>query len=187
MNFVFDEETHTYKIGDRKIPSVTEILVSEGFIDTTWYQEYGRDRGKKVHKATHLYDAGELDEEELDPVLRPYLDAWIKFKADTRFEIYECEIPSVDQFYRYAGTPDRIGLFDKSITVLDIKTGAVEPWVRLQLVAYGQMKGAYGRIAVQLNDDGTYRLHQFLDRQDKSIWDAVLATHWWKRNNLKGR
>ncbi len=181
----FDDATHTYKIDGRALPSVTEILRAEGFIDTAFFSDFGRERGKLAHLAIHLHDAGELDEDSLDPVLRPYLDAWIKFKADTGCTILESEQPCADQFGRYAGTPDKIVLLDGKPTLLDIKTGVVSPWVRLQLCAYCEAKGIYRRAAVQLCEDGTYKLHHYTDRQDFGVWNAVLAVYHWKRNEMR--
>lgn len=187
MNLTFDDATHTYRTDGRVIPSVTEILRAEGFIDTAWFTDYGRERGKLAHLAIHLHDAGELDEDSLDPVLRPYLDAWKRFVEATGCIILESEQACVDSLKRYAGTPDKIVLLDGKPTLLDIKTGAVSPWVRLQLCAYCEAKTIYRRAAVQLTDDGTYKLHHYTDRQDFGVWQAVLAVYWWKRNEMKGR
>lgn len=187
MSFTFDEATHTYKVNGLPIPSVTEILKEEGFIDVSFFTDYGRERGKLAHLAIHLFDQGELDEESLDPVLSPYVEAWKRFRADTGVEIIESEVPVVDLLGRYAGTPDKIVLLDGKQTILDLKTGAILPWVRLQLCAYCEAKTIYRRAAVQLNDDGTYKMHTYTDRQDFAIWNATLAVFWWKRNEMKRR
>lgn len=187
MILTFDEATHTYKAEGRVIPSVTEILKDEGFIDTAFFTDYGRQRGKLAHLAIHLLDMGELDEESLDPVLSPYVEAWKRFRADTDITIIESEVPILDPLKRYAGTPDKIVMLDGKPSVLDLKTGIVAPWVRLQLCAYGEAKTVYRRAAVQLNDDGTYKMHCYSDRQDFAIWNATLAVYWWKRNELKRR
>lgn len=187
MNFHYDDESHTYTVDSRPVPSVTEILKAEGFIDVSHYQEYGRNRGKLAHLAIHLYDTGELDEESLDPVLGPYLEAWKLFRADTDMKIIESETPIVDPLKRYAGTPDKVVLLDGKQTIIDMKTGTVSPWTRLQLCAYCEVKGIYRRVAVQLNEDGTYKIFAYSDRQDFAIWNATLAVYWWKRNELKRR
>lgn len=183
----FKDDGHVYTFDGRWIPSVTEILKSEGFIDTAFFTDYGRERGKLAHLAIHLYDEGELDEESLDPVLSPFVEAWKRFRADTGVEIIESEQPIVDPLRRYAGTPDKIVLLDGKQTVLDLKTGVISPWVRLQLCAYCEAKTIYRRAAVQLNDDGTYKMHTYTDRQDFGVWNATLAVYHWKRNELKRR
>ncbi|MEN6440510.1 MAG: hypothetical protein ABFD97_18200, partial [Syntrophobacter sp.] len=187
MSLTFDEATHTYRVNGRPIPSVTGILRAENFIDTAFFTDYGRERGKLAHLAIHLLDMGELDEESLDPVLSPFVEAWKRFRADTGVEIIESEQPIVDPLRRYAGTPDKIAMLYGKTTVLDVKTGTVSPWVRLQLCAYCEAKGIYRRAAVQLNDDGTYKMHTYTDRQDFGVWNATLAVYWWKANELKKR
>ncbi len=187
MSLSFDPETHVYKFNGRVVPSVTEILRAENFIDTTFFTDYGRQRGKLAHLAIHLLDMGELDEESLDPVLSPYVEAWKRFRADTDITIIESEVPILDPLKRYAGTPDKIVMLDGKQTCIDMKTGTVSPWTRLQLCAYCEAKGIYRRAAVQLNDDGTYKMFAYSDRQDFAVWNATLAVYWWKRNELKRR
>jgi hypothetical protein len=166
--------------------SVTELLQAEGFIDTTWYDDYGRDRGSYAHKAIHLYDTEELDEEILDPVLVPYLAAWKKFLRESKFKVADSEV-RIDNG-QFTGKPDKVGFLNGQPTILDNKTGTIEPWVALQLAGYEILKGSpHKRIAVKLKDNGTYSLKEFKDRQDRQIFLAALACYQWKANNLKGR
>ena len=189
MTITFDEATHSYTMDGEPVPSVTTILKSEGFIDTAFFTDYGRDRGKLAHLCCHLDDTGELDESTVDPVLMPYLLAYRRFKRESGFVASSSEEPLASATYRFAGTPDRFGTFkDIECALLDIKTGSAEPWVRLQLAAYEILKGApYKRFALQLKDDGTYKLHPFADRQDRNVFLSALAVYHWKNNNLKGR
>ncbi|HOD97842.1 MAG TPA: hypothetical protein PLT63_03610 [Syntrophales bacterium] len=152
----FESDGHRYGNG---LESVTQILKAEQLIDTRFYDDWSRDRGSMIHLATHYDDMGELDEETLDPVIRPYLEAWRKFRKESGFVPEVIEVPMMSINYRYAGTPDRIG----------------------------QLPGKIKRAAVELHDDGGYRLIPYTDRQDVHIWLSVLAVHNWKRNNLKGR
>jgi hypothetical protein len=183
----FDPAEHKYFVGKREVPSVTTILKEEGFIDSAWFTESGRQRGSYVHLAVHYHDMNELDEDSLDDTIRPYVEAWKRFKVDTGIVIIESEVPILDPLKRYAGTPDKIVMLDDKQSVLDLKTGIVSPWVRLQLCAYGEAKGIYRRFAVQLCDDGKYKVHQYIDRQDFGVWNAVLAVYFWKMNELKRR
>jgi hypothetical protein len=143
----------------RLYPSVTTILKAEGFINTAYYDDWIRDRGSMIHLATAYDDAGELDEENLDPVILPYLKAWRRFRKESGFVPEQIEPPMMSTVYRYAGTPDRIG----------------------------DLPGRIKRAAVELHDDGTYKLIPFTDRQDVNLWLAALSVHNWKINNLKGR
>jgi hypothetical protein len=162
VEFIADGHIYTDARVDgigRLYPSVTTILKAEGFIDTRFYDDWSRDRGSMIHLATAYDDRNELDEENLDPVIRPYLEAWQKFRRESGFIPEKIEVPGMSTVYRYAGTPDRIG----------------------------ELPGKIKRAAVELHDDGTYKLVPFTDRQDMNIWLSVLAVHNWKRNTLKGR
>jgi len=154
----FQQEGHVYHVGDMGLVSVTQVLKAEGFIDDRFYTEEARERGSFVHLATHLDDMGELDESTVDPLIAPYLEAWRKFKAESGFVVEQSEEPMMSTAYRYAGTPDVIGHFPK-----------------------GNLK----RAAVELHNDGTYRLVPFTDRQDVALWLSVLAVHNWKKNYLR--
>ncbi|MFA5409739.1 MAG: hypothetical protein WC343_13290 [Bacilli bacterium] len=152
----FDEESHTYRYEGVKLPSVTGILKAEGFIDARFYDEFSRQRGTAAHLACHYDDLGILDESTIDPVILPYLSAWRKFRAESGFVVTVSEAPLMSAAYRFAGKPDAIGTF---------------PSGRIQ------------RAAVELHNNGTYRLIPYTDRQDAKIFLAALACHNWKLNH----
>lgn len=156
----FTEEGHIYILDGVILPSVTGILKAEGFVDDRFFDEYSRERGSIVHLATHYDDLGELDEGSLDPVIVPYVEAWRRFKRESGFVVCQSEIPMANLTYRFAGKPDAVGSFPS-----------------------GNLK----RAAVELHNDGTYKLLPFTDRQDRGVFLAALACYHWKQNNLKGR
>ncbi len=158
---VFEPKSHVYYYDGKPLPSVTTILKAEGFIDTSFYDDYSRERGSLVHLATQLYDTEVLDEESIDPVIVPYLDAWKKFRKETGFIIEQIETPVFNPAYGYAGTPDRIGQFPGTVTLT--------------------------RCALELHNDGKYKLITFTDRNDQSVFYAACAVYHWKNNNLKRR
>lgn len=160
-NVTFDEETHTYRYSGVIIPSVTQILQAEGFIDTRFYDEWSRDKGSFVHQAIKYDLAGELDEENLDDEIRPYLFAFRKFMAESGLVIDKSEIPGANTTYGYCGTPDLIGCFPAPTRAR--------------------------RFALELNKEGKYKLIQFTDQNDYNIWLAAVACYHWKKNNLKGK
>lgn len=96
-------------------------------------------RGNRVHALGERVSKGEqIDEGEIDPALRPWIDAYARFLDDWDIEILHTEIPVGKLDYLYAGTADafayspRLGTF-----VLDLKTGkGVYSEVGLQLAAY---------------------------------------------------
>lgn len=104
-NFRFIEENHIYLLDDVQIPSVTQVLPYNFFGNDS---EYNKDRGSKVHKMIELYNMKNLNEENLDTVLVPYLTGYKKFIADN-------------------GTPRGI---------YDLKTGTPQPVEPLQLAGY---------------------------------------------------
>ena len=169
---------------------VTELLVAEGFIDRTWFNEYGATRGTYVHKACHLYDIGELDEETLDPTLIPYVEGWKKFTEDTKVVLLHIEERITSEALQLAGQPDRIvdwpGI---GLAVIDIKSGSLSDWTALQLAAYkllAKKEHEYHflkRFAVNLPGDGTYKVKEYKDRSDEGIFLAALAIHNWKKNH----
>ncbi len=193
MELKFNPDIHQYSVGNEILPSITQVLEAEGFIDTAWYTDSGRDRGTIVHLITHQYDTGELFEDEVAPEYLPYLKAYKKWKEETGFPVKDSEVPRHHRTYKYAGTPDKVGEFRKYISVVEVKSGAVEPWICLQSAAQAELvKQDYDvtivkRYELQLKPDGTYRMNEHTSRQDQGIWLAALSCYQWKNNNLKRR
>lgn len=166
LNVRFDEDSHVYKYFDERevIPSVTQILQSEGFINTQWYDDWSRQKGKYVHQAIKYYLAYDLDEENLDSEIVPYLEAFKKFRADCPFDVLMSESPQFNTTYKYAGTPD-----------LNVR------------FIHNRPIGIARRFALELNKEGKYKLIPYTDQNDFNVWLAAVACHHWKNNNLKGR
>jgi hypothetical protein len=186
MTLTFDPAEHLYRLDGRVVPGVTKVLRDEGFIDASWFTEYSRDRGTKAHRAIELSDAEDLNEARLDPVLRPYLAAWKRFKAEAGVTIEASEVRLASETYGFAGTIDKVArIGGNTPAIIDLKTSAtIAPWVAIQLAFYHILlnEPARKRFAVQLNNDGSYRLHEFKDRRDRSVALAALAVHQWKRS-----
>lgn len=163
----FDPATHAYTWRGARVPSVTQVLKDTGLIDDQWYTERSRQIGQAVHLATEFDDAGRLNEATVATLIRPYLDAWRKFRAETGFTPSPGGIEAriYNQSAQYAGTLDRIGaLAGGAEVLLDIKTGAPQSWHALQLAAYAMAlpePRRYRRARVQLKSDGTYRYTEF--------------------------
>jgi len=163
---------------------VTNGLVAAGLVDTSWFTDEARVRGTYVHKAAELLDRNNLDESSLDPVIAPYIDAYRAFLRDARPEWDYIEHRVEDRTMGYVGRLDRAGTAGRlGRFVLDIKSGAVFPVTGLQLAAYRRClpkPTAWKRYALQLSDDGTYRIHEFTDRTDERVFLAALAVAQWK-------
>jgi hypothetical protein len=183
-------EDHTYHIDGIPwgYPGVTTILADMGFYGDAakYYTEWGRDRGRFIHHIILYHVEGVLDENTIDPVLRPYFDAWLAFEKDTGFVSEHCEKSLVSTLYHFGGTPDHIGRLNSHETLIDTKSGLVNPAAKIQTAAYEILYGKrVKRFGLQLKDDGKYSLKEFKDRQDRGIFLAALAVWQWQKNNLK--
>ena len=177
---------HIYTDETRTVwPGVTSILKDVGIVDDRFFDDYSRDRGKAVHLATALYDRDELDEDSVDPIIRPYLDSWIRFREESGFVPDLIEQIVWNENFRYAGTLDRAGVMNGKSWVIDIKSGVVQQWTAIQISGYNEcLTSCHQRGAVELHDNGTYKLIEYNDnRQDKSEWYACLVLRNWKKNN----
>lgn len=188
MSLVFNEEAHAYSWNGKSVPSVTQILsplynfdmVSKEVLAAKSYL------GTCVHLATELYDQGDLDEDALAPEIRPYLDAWIKFRHEAGFEPLRIEARVFHPIHQYAGTLDRTGYCGDSFEMVDIKTcAAVDPAAGVQTAAYCEAyvktfptdpKPTRRRI-VQLRPDGTYRAPYMEDKNDWPTFLSLLTIH----------
>jgi hypothetical protein len=188
----FDPATHAYQIDGQTVPSVTTILKDMGFVDTSFFTDYARERGSLVHRIIHWHVTGELDEATIDDSFRGYFNAWLAFEKDTGFVSVETEKPLGSILHRFCGTPDHIGMLNGSQAIIDCKTGAIYPHVGLQLAGYEILRNEgikdggmlrCKRLALQLKEDGKYSLKPFADRQDRGIFLASLSCWWWQRNN----
>lgn len=178
----FDADTHTYWLGQRRVPSVTQILqpVSDFSMVKPEVLEYKRQLGTAVHLATELYDKDDLDFGSLDTTVEAYLAGWILFRQETGFEVEKIEQRVFHPSLFYAGTLDRTGILFGDSAVLDVKTSAsLMPAVGMQLAAYQEALAAgpektkpKKRFAVQLKPDGKYSLKEYDDPAD---WATFLS------------
>jgi hypothetical protein len=180
----FDEGTHTYRFNGNVVPGVTSILapLTDFSRVPPAVLEAASQFGKAVHRACELDDLGELDEDQLDAALVPYLTAWRKFSADYAVEWEQIEQQTFHTTMRYAGTPDRFGKVRGQLTVVDIKsTAELYPTVGPQLSAYAHaLKHPYAdRLAVQLKADGTYVAKPYTDPTDFPVFASLLTLRNW--------
>lgn len=175
----YDPERHEYWTGDKRLPSVTEILNEWREIevsgDTWWYNirtkalvpgkafETARDRGSAVHLgALYLLTGRGLKWDELDRGVKNRLlqmSAWQKcFKP----QVIQCEQPMFDTHEGFAGTPDIICKISgqREVALIDVKTGEAG-LVELQTAAYEHLwrktdryRGRVQRWLLELGDEG---------------------------------
>ena len=147
-------------------------------------------RGSFVHKATELYDRGELDFDSLDDALRPYLDGWIQFRQDYGFVPTEIEKSYISEAYNFGCRVDRIGLYRGEPALVEIKSGTMLPSVRIQLagqtVAVGDSRLL--RVGVELPgipaNGKMYRKEVFTGSMDEEIFKCAASVYHYKRTYL---
>lgn len=183
MTLLLDETTHTYTIDGEVLPSVTQILEAEGFIDYSMIppdiREAAMARGQAVHRSIHFLHEEDLDWSSVDPDIRPYLDAYQRFRAESGFVPERVEARVFHPTYGYAGTLDLDGIYRGQPTLIDTKTGHLPRWTRLQTAAYAAcLEGPRLRFGLELRGDGTYRLDgPYTDPRDLDVFLAAVTTY----------
>jgi hypothetical protein len=187
----FDERTHTYRIGDRVVPGVTDTIRNAGLIDDYAYSyAAAAERGRTVHVLCELDDKGTLDESTVPMEMQGYLSAWRRFRTEAHVSRIEWRGDNMHSTaLHYAGRIDRLVTFrQKQIKhVLDIKTGVPAPWHRIQTAAYTELARVRQpdvstvRYCVYLRETGKFRLVEHGDYYaDLEVFRAALVIHYWK-------
>ena len=196
---------HVYTYQGERVPSVTQVL---DVIDETWRVDLlvlraAAERGVAVHRATELDDMGDLDIDDLDPVLLPYLQAWRRFRSDMGFTVLHSESRVWHDGMRYAGTLDRVGTFGnlaastkrrpaRMLHLLDIKSGTVWPSHGPQTAAYAEAfqrltgEKIADRWCVYLRPDGQYRLERQEHPGDWATFIACLSIRQFRARTAPG-
>lgn len=193
----FDAATHTYRFGGEVVPSVTQILgatgVSLDFAELGQMSakvrgaiELKREIGSVLHADAHAWDDNDLDIDTVDPRVRPYLDAWITFRANSGVTPDLRERRLYHSGYRYAGTLDGIFLHNGRRVLIDIKTGdPADSGCQFQTEAYRQAyisanPGAeiHERWGVQLIPGRAipYQIFPYTDWRDANTWQSIVTT-----------
>jgi hypothetical protein len=190
---VFCEEAHTYTLDGVALPSVTTILArlyDFSFVNDAVLQAKA-DLGRAVHLCCELDDADDLDEASVAPAVQPYLDGYRLFKQHKCTTVIATE-QVVYSPLGYAGKYDLLTEFEGERWLIDWKTPLViNPAVALQTAGYvlalprAQATPArkIRRGALQLKEDGRYRLHEFKDPADAPTFVSFLNTYRWIQRN----
>lgn len=166
---VFSAPEHTYDVDGVRLPSVTQILRPiQGYIPKALMEEGAR-RGIAVHQGCEFIDAGFDD--DVDPIAVGYCRGYKRFLAETKAVVLKSEYRVANPPAKYAGTIDRVIRWGDDIFILDIKTGEMQVWMRLQLAAYaygywlmesGDPKVRLPKCAVlALDEGGGYQVHEY--------------------------
>ena len=188
---IFFDKGHLYELNGEQVPSVSEIA---RFVSREVYgnvEQYTLDnassRGTAVHKSTEVLD--KYNEVECDPIIEPYIRAYIKFRKDYGIKEYVAiEKALASENMRFAGTIDRIATITKEfadtfkaqtkkdishligrLAIIDIKSSAVVQKVLapIQLNGYEKLVtenriGEVGLLLIlHLNKEEKYKVHDF--------------------------
>lgn len=86
VEITFRESDHTYWIGKKRVPGLSEILKKVGLVkDYKGVDPFYAMRGVATHLANELYLAGKLDESSLDQNVRPFHFAFTRHLSDSGF------------------------------------------------------------------------------------------------------
>lgn len=196
--YEFDEAIHQYKLDGKIVPSVTKVLdtidpdlrFNQRFIEKTLI-------GTRVHGICDRINRGEhVDVESLQEPDKFYVQAWVSYLEESRFQVESSEKRVFSRKFGYAGTMDVKGRTHSGLLAyLDIKTTSLMPiTVGLQLAGYCaadmEMDGIVGckphRICVQLLPDGTYAVKQMKSDTydyDLYIFLCKLKSYQWDMEN----
>lgn len=194
MQFDFDPATHTYTLDGRRLPSVTQVLapLNDYSMVPPDILEAARIFGTHVHEACDLFDRDELDWSSLDPALVPYVEGWRNFLRDSGAVVIASELRVYHAELGYAGSPDKVLSWRKSIAIPDLKaTAIVPPTVGPQTAAYAKayhsMHGGRGReplrYCIHLTGGGKYKSHARTDPADWSYFVSALNCHKFKEKH----
>lgn len=183
---IFKPETHEYFLEDgRELYSITRVLREAGLVDESHFNDEVRQRGTAVHAAIHYLNDGDLNWSTVDEAILPYVRGYEKFKQESGFVPVFNEQPFFSERYMIACHIDQAGALRGKDSIVEIKTGSMQPWTALQTAGQSLCLPGFRdrRFGLELPGDGTYRLQHFTHQSDEYAFLSCLALAHWKRNN----
>ena len=184
----FEEETHTYRVNDAVVPSVTQLIGTYiGDRSKQFYKEEHAERGRFVHAITaHMDNTLDLT---CPSQFQGYKDAYDAFLTEHSPRILASEQMVFSPRYWYAGRVDRWVEVAGTEGVLDIKTGKPKPDVELQLAAYAvgliEAEPQTDGFSLELRKDGSFDLKHFDLADAIHVWRGLCRLHKWRKKNDK--
>lgn len=206
----FDRERHLYTINGIVVPSVTQVLEEERFLDFSMVPhgtlEQAKARGTYVHTVLHYLLENDFDVNEVDPRFRGYVDSALAFldKASLRpltdretGQPIAVEFRFWDPRRMFAGTVDYVawdsdgvlGIYDwktgePSDVAAALQTAAYEYGIRLRL-ALNHRKPILRRAVKLFRDGKPGRPEPYGDPRDLSqFFNALTCVHF-RRNGMR--
>lgn len=185
----FDEATHTYTRGGKRLGSVTqqmETMHKFAKVDKE-ILERKQQLGTAVHKAIELNLQDRLNLDTLDPRVQPYLEAFWYFMDLKRPTVILSEQRFSHPTLGYAGTLDLLVEMDQFEWLIDIKSCVVHyPCTGIQLSAYNELLEVNGyqnqhrqRAALRLTEKGTFDLKRYASPDDWITFRSLLNLNNW--------
>jgi PD-(D/E)XK nuclease superfamily protein len=166
---------------------VTEVLskYNDYSLVPPLFLNYAADRGKRVHQYCQLY-ASHMLFGKVDFDCAPYVQAFVDWFENTIESIVLVERRFNSDTLFITGQIDIIARIkgDDCLSIIDIKTGvsSSKTW-NLQTAAYQYLAEENGykigrRLVLQLDHDGTYKVHEFLEyKKEIVIYKAILSAY----------
>ena len=187
----FIEDTHQYFLTmngrEIELPALTNILKDVGIIDTRWYGPESANRGKAIHRALEYLDKDTLDWGTVDSQIYGWVEAYVNFKAEKKYELIDIEEPIYHKTCLYACTPDRLVVYRKKNIVIDFKSGAEERWHGLQLTMNAMAYRSHGLQidelwGVYLKENGTFKPPKKYE-PETDLCMSILKIFAWRNGN----
>lgn len=186
----FEEEPHRYLVDGREVLSVTQVIkLAYGDLVWPWHNDFALERGRKVHRAMHLWIIGNLHIGSLSSYIGGFVAGGVRWLQESGFEIARApdgrpatELRMYSELYDYTGTADLFGKWpgDERNSCVDFKTGDPGWATGVQTWAYAQQwqeltgEVVRHRVGLQLTEDGSYKTFHYRDtRNDQADFLAA--------------
>lgn len=185
-SFVY--ENHQYHSPDgTELLSVTDVVKTGLGIYQYKRANAAAEKGTQIHKALQYFDEDDLNEDNLDPIIKPYLEQYKLAKQEKGIVRIQNEIRRYSPKYLFAGCIDLICKIDGKYSIMDFKTGKKESvsW-KWQLAAYEELMkeeiGPMDRYALHLSDTN-YNLIKYEEENNfREFLSLMVVTEIKKRN-----
>ena len=137
-NFLY--EGHQYHTPDgTELQSVTSICKAGLGLYQHKRVSPAAQKGTHIHQAIQYYDEGDLNEETLDAIIKPYLQNYKSACKEKGIVRLQNEVRRYSPRYLFAGTIDIIAKINGAYAIIDIKSGKQENWHKWQTAGYAEL------------------------------------------------
>lgn len=177
-SFRFNEAEHAYYLGDKRIPSITQLLDMGGLVNgAQYFTEESRRRGTEVHQLCADYDMGALDPATVTSNRRPYLMAYVAACAALKPKWDAIEEADVHPVHGFAGRTDRVGFVLNRQTVAEIKSATKARHHAIQTALQAVLASVrwplpaehWQRLVVYVKPTGKFSVDRHEDRRDFDV------------------